>query len=213
MIIDFFKAVAVGLAGSIPLGPIGVLCIQKTISKGKWSGISLGIGTAFSDMIYAILALFSLAFINDFIDQNRIAVILAGGVIITAFGVSIIFKNPIKQMRHPKPMRKSGYITDGLQGFLMAITNPGAMVLLLSLFTFAHFDSRTMDSPLAVVILPLGVISGCVIWWYILCSFINRFRNKFRIRHLLLLNRLCGIAIAAFGVVAVAGGLYSWLAV
>lgn len=213
MIIDFLKAVAVGLAGSIPLGPIGVLCIQKTISKGKWSGISLGIGTSVSDFIYAILALFSLAFINDFIERNRIAVILVGGVIITAFGASIIFKNPIKQFRHPKPMRASGYITDGLQGFLMAITNPGALVLLLSLFTFVNFDPVTLDSPLAVVVLPLGVITGCVIWWYVLCSFINRFRNKFRIRHMLLLNRLCGIAITVFGIVAIAGGLYSWLAV
>jgi len=199
----------IGLGASIPLGPVGVLCIQKTISKGRWAGLSLGLGSSVTDVFYAGVALLSLSFVSEFLDNNRIWVILFGGIIILIVGLNIALKNPVKQLRQRNsPQNKPSHFTDGLQGFAMTITNPGALVLMLFLFSFVGITPESFSAPLAISVMLAGVFVGTATWWFLLSTFINRFRKHFQLRQLLILNRVCGTLIAIFGLIATIEGIF-----
>ena len=201
MLLNFIKSLIIGFAASVPLGPIGILCIQKTISKGKGSGVSLGLGAALVDMFLSILCIYFLSFIDEFLAQNRDWVLLLGGIILGILGIMIAMKNPVRSFNEPREKRSRRYATDALQGFLMAVTNPGAPILLLSIFALVHFEPDTFGSIWLSALMPIGILIGGMFWWYMLCSVINRFRKRFQMRHLLFLNRICGVVIAAFGVI------------
>jgi len=213
LVVNFIKALIIGLGASIPLGPVGVLCIQKTISKGRWAGLSLGLGSSITDLFYSGVALLSLSFVSEFLDHHRTMVILVGGVIILFVGLNIAFKNPVKQLRQSNnPSKRSNHVTDGLQGFAMTISNPGALVLLLGLFAFVGIKPESYSEPLSIATMMAGVFIGTLIWWFILSSVINKFRKHFRLRQLLLLNRICGTMIAAFGLIATIEGIAELIA-
>ena len=209
LLINFIKALIIGLGASIPLGPVGVLCIQKTISKGRWAGFSLGLGSSITDIFYAGVALLSLSFVSEFLDRNRLWVVLIGGIIILIVGLNIALKNPVKQLRQRnRGQSKPNHFTDGLQGFAMTITNPGALVLMLFLFSFVGITPESFSAPLSIAVMLGGVFVGTAAWWFLLSSFINRFRKHFQLRQLLILNRVCGTLIAVFGLIATIEGIF-----
>lgn len=207
MIINFIKALCIGIGVALPLGPVGILSIQKTISKGRWFGFATGLGAACMDLIYAAMALFSLAFVSDFLDANRDYVLLIGGVVIVIVGASIFFTNPVKRLRQ-RNVEHTNRFTDALQGFLMTLGNPGALVLMLSLFAFVGIDPEAFDVPMSMLFMLAGVFIGESSWWFTVTSVVNIFRKKFSLRGLVMLNRIAGTIIAACGLFAFFEGLY-----
>lgn len=206
MLENFLKALIVGLGASIPLGPVGILCIQKTLSKGRNSGFSVGLGSSIADTFYASLALLSLAFIQSWLYENKLWVMIVGGIIIALFGIRIALKNPVKQIRQPKQGTKK-HVQDLLQGLLFTITNPGSLVLLLALFAFVRIDINQHENHTVSVLLA-GVFTGTLTWWSILSTSINAFRKKFRLRQLLYINRISGTVIAVLGLISTMEGIY-----
>jgi threonine/homoserine/homoserine lactone efflux protein len=198
MLENFVKAIIVGLGASIPLGPVGIMCIQKTISKGRNAGFALGLGASFADTFYAMLALFSLAFVSDFINkpEHRAWIMLIGGLIICGIGIN-----------------SSRHIQDVLQGFAVTISNPGSLVLLLGLFAFVGINTGESYQKFTLSVLLAGVFIGTATWWFTLSTVINIFRNRFRLRQLLYINRISGIVIAALGLISMAEGLFQILLV
>ena len=181
MLIDFIKGIIVGLGASIPLGPIGILCIQRTLSKGKWSGIATGIGASISDLIFSAVALLGLSFINDFLTQYREWVMAIGGVIVAAFGVKIFISNPIKQIKRVNEGNHQ-YIQDAVTAFVMTISNPGAIFLIIGMFAFIGIDTGQYEFGIVLAPALLGVAVGTLAWWITLSTVINLFRNKFRLK-------------------------------
>lgn len=200
MATDIIKGIIVGLFASIPLGPVGILCIQRTLSKGKFSGLFTGLGTAVADTIFAAIALLSLTIVDDFLNRYREWVYLLGGIIVIGYGVSLLLNNPIKQVRRPKDSG-SEFLSDLLSSFAMTITNPGALLLLLGIFTFIGIDVSPNESGVVVGFILAGVFLGASLWWFSLASFINIFRNKFRLRQLLNINRISGVIIIVLGLI------------
>ncbi len=207
MLLEFLKALLVGFTVGIPLGPVGVLIIQKTLSKGRWCGFSTGLGAALMDMLYSAVALFSLAFVGDFIESNRSWVMLIGGVVVIAVGVSIFFKNPVDRLRD-RNVEQTSHFTDGLQGFLITLGNPGALVLVLSLFAFVGIDPDAFEVKNSMAIMLLMVFAGESLWWLLVTGIINHFRKRFSLHGLLLLNRIAGSIITVLGFVAFFEGIY-----
>lgn len=206
MIVDYFvRAILIGLGASIPLGPLGVMCIQRTLSKGKWSGFAVGLGSSLGDTIYASVALLSLSFVSSFLDRNRIWVMLIGGIIITLIGVQIAVKNPIKDIRHPNDKVNSGskHFQDAITGFLMTISNPGALVLMLGLFAFFGLEMDENCTKYQVLVVLAGIFIGTAGWWFLLSSAISLFRKRIRLRQLLAVNRIAGALIALIGLFSV----------
>ena len=207
MVLNFIKAILIGLAASIPLGPLGIMCIQRTLNKGRWAGFAVGVGSSVGDTIYASIALFSIQFINVFLDSNRSWVMLVGGLIIVFIGLQIALKNPIKDLRQKKIDKVNFEAKDVLRGFLMTISNPGALVLMLGLFAFFSLDLGSGSRPLAVAVVLAGIFLGTVLWWFVLSSGISLFRKRFHLRQMLIINRISGTIIALLGLVSVAEGL------
>jgi len=206
MLESLIKGFIVGMGASIPLGPLGVMCIQKTLSKGRISGILTGLGASLTDTIFASLAILSLALIQDFVNTNRRSVLLLGGFIVIAIGLKIFLTNPVKQIRQNNGGKK--LFTDFISAFIMTITNPGAIFLILGLFAFTGLEIDDSSSWRVIISAIAGVFVGAMSWWIILSTSINIFRTKFRLRQLLLINRIAGIIIIILGLISFLDGLW-----
>jgi len=207
MLLNFLKAIMIGLAASIPLGPLGIMCIQRTLDKGRWAGFAVGVGSSFGDVIYASIALFSVSFISEFLDRNRSWVMLIGGLVILLIGLQIAVKNPIKDLRQRKIDAVSMNAKDVFRGFLMTILNPGALVLMLGIFAFFGLDLGVGYRPLSVAVVLGGIFLGTTLWWFLLSSGISLFRKRFRLRQLLVINRVSGAIIAVLGLISLTQAL------
>ena len=207
MLLNFLQAILIGLAASIPLGPLGIMCIQRTLDKGRWAGFAVGVGSSLGDVIYASIALFSVSFIQEFLDRNRSWVMLIGGIVIFLIGLQIAVKNPIKDLRQRKIDAVSMNAKDVFRGFLMTILNPGALVLMLGIFAFFGLDLGVGYRPLAVAVVLGGIFLGTTLWWFVLSSGISLFRKRFRLRQMLVINRVSGIIIALLGLASVVQSL------
>ncbi|MDR2126325.1 MAG: LysE family translocator [Prevotellaceae bacterium] len=207
--IDFLKAFIVGFCGSVAVGPIGVLCIQRTINKGKHSGFMSGAGAASADTLFAALAVFCLAAVQSLLEHNQAIFYIAGGAIIAWIGIKIHFSNPIKQLKKPK-ISKFKLLEDFASTFLLTLTNPMTIFFLIGLFALVKLDLTTRtNTSSSVTIVLLGVFLGACLWWTLLISIVNKFRKKFRLRKLWLVNKIAGIIIFILGVISVFEGIWT----
>lgn len=211
MVNEFLKGIIVGLGASIPLGPLGVLCIQKTLSKGRNSGFITGMGGAVSDLFFSALALFGLSFLQQWLTDNEDAVLTFGGVIITVIGLKIFLTNPVKQIRRRNSGNKR-YWEDFFSAVLMTVTNPGALFLLLGLFAFVGVNLSADESAAVIAPVLTGVFTGCALWWFGLATLINVFRDRFMLKQLIMINRISGIIIMVLGIISCFEGLFRWVA-
>lgn len=191
----------VGLMVSIPLGPIGVLIIQKTIQKGKLAGFISGMGAAVADMFYATVAAFGLGIVVNFIKAQEFYLQLIGSIFLVYVGMRIFLTNPIKQIRGGYKAGKRGMLGDFLSIFFLTASNPIAVFVFVAVFAGASIfgNNPTLRVELFLI---LGVLIGASLWWYTLSTVINLFRKKFRLKQLFWINKISGIVIAALGVLA-----------
>ena len=207
MLLIFIKAILIGLAASVPLGPLGIMCIQKTLSKGRWSGFAVGLGASLGDTFYAAISLFSISFVSTFLDNNRDWVMFVGGLIIFFIGLQIAIKNPIKDLQQRKVRSIHFEAQDVLRGLLMTLSNPGALVLMLGLFAFFGLGLNDIgDKPIVVAVVIGGILLGTLGWWFLLSTGINLFRKRFRLRQLIIINRISGTLIALLGLASLLEG-------
>ena len=201
MEIEFLiKGLIVGFLASIPLGPVGVLCIQRTINKGRTSGVFSGMGAATVDSFYALVAAFGLTFIINFIVEQQFYIQLIGGGVLIFLGVKIFNTNPIRQIRRHR-RKKNKLIEDYFSVFLLTLSNPLALFLFVAAFAgigMVGSDNRSLKSSFII----LGVFLGAMIWWFALTFFINLFRKKFRLKQLWWINKIAGLIIIIFGTAA-----------
>ena len=203
---EIIKGIIVGLGASIPLGPIGILCIQRTLSKGRWSGFAPGMGAAIADIIFSAIALLGLSFVNDFLNTYREWVMMFGGAVVGGFGVKIFVTNPIKQIKRVQEGNHQ-YIQDFVSSFIMTITNPGAIFLIIGMFAFIGIDTGQYEFELVIGPALMGVFIGTMAWWFTLSTIINMFRNKFRLKQLMITNWIAGTIVMAIGITSLFEGL------
>lgn len=186
------KGLIIGVIVSAPIGPIGILCAQRTLSKGQAHGYATAIGATLSDLFYAIIAVFSMSFVVDFIEDNKFMLRLGGCAAIFFYGLYTYLNNPVNKLNKIQPTKD--YIQDGITSFGLTITNP--LVILLFLALFAKFNYIADNSTFADNILAiLFIIAGATFWWVLLIHIINKFRGRFNIRGMWILNRYTGIVL------------------
>jgi threonine/homoserine/homoserine lactone efflux protein len=199
----FIKGILIGLFASIPLGPIGVICIQRTLNKGKLSGFISGLGAATADSIFAGVASFSLTIIIVFIEERREVFQLIGGVVVALLGVKIFYTNPVRQLRRHK-RKKSGMFEDFISVLFLTATNPLAIFLFVALFASFGVVSEETTWDHSLITLS-GVAAGATLWWYLLTSTVNHFRKQFRLKQLWWVNKISGGVIFLLGLLAIVG--------
>ena len=99
MLIDMLKGFLVGMCASAPIGPIAILVVQKSLSKGHKAGFISGLGASVVDTLYAFIAIFALAFAQKFIDEHQNAILLVGGVVLAIVGLTMAFSDPFRKMK------------------------------------------------------------------------------------------------------------------
>ena len=200
------KGLIVGFLASIPLGPVGVLCIQRTINKGRISGIFSGLGAATIDSFFALVAAFGLTYIINFIEEQQFYIQLIGGVVIIILGVKIFNTNPIKQIRRHR-RKKNKLIEDYFSVFFLTLSNPLAIFLFVAAFAGIGIVSSD-DSNVKSFLIISGVFLGATSWWATLTFFVDLFRKRFRLKQLWWINKIAGLLIIIFGVAAMLAVFY-----
>lgn len=197
----FWNGFIVGLMVSIPLGPIGVLCVQRTLNKGRKSGFVSGLGAASADTIFSIIAGLGISYIISFVKEQHIYFQIIGGVIIIFLGIHIFYTNPVRQLRLQR-MNKNKLSYDFFSVFFLTLSNPMAILLFLAMFAGIHIAS---DSPglLNLTSLISGVFAGASAWWFVLSSFVNFWRHRFRLKIIWWMNKVAGVLIFILGIVAI----------
>lgn len=180
----------IGFVLSIPVGPIAVLCIQRTLNRGKYHGWITGIGASTSDVFYATLAIFGLSFVVDFINTHEMIIEIIGAVVFFFLGIKLYKENPSANLS-TENVRKESYLQDYLTAFGLTISNPLIIFLFITVFAQTEFvNSQT--SIYQIVIALVSVFIGACTWWFLLTSLVNLLRNKINVRGLGLLNKLSG---------------------
>ena len=201
MVVDYvLDGVLIGLLATIPLGPIGVLCIQRTLSKGRWSGLISGLGAATSDSIYAVIASFSLSYVVNFIEKQMLWLQIFGVVLLLFLGLRIFYSNPAVELRRQRNKTNS-YLQDFASTFFLTISNP--LYVFLFIGFFAGFRIVEAKNHIAYQLLVvLGVFLGASLWWFLLSSVVNLFRSKINLRRLWWINKIAGGAIVVLVIIA-----------
>ena len=206
-----FGGLLVGLASSVTVGPVAVLCIQRTLSKGHLSGLLSGLGIACADTLMAILAFSVYALLKSYIDQYNTIIQFCGGLFVVIVGVLIFFKNPVPQIRKNRTGR-SALWQDFASMFGFTLANFVVVIpYILAFFTMFNIDlSLNVEAESAAahveqwvnnVLVLGGFLLGAMSWWIALTSIINIFRKGFKPRHMLAINRIAGIVICALGII------------
>ena len=181
----------IGVVVSAPMGPVGILCVQRTLNKDRWCGFVTGLGAALSDIIYALMTGFGMSFIMDTIESPTVAfwIKVVGSVLLFLFGLFTFKSNPIERVK-PVSHNKGTRFQNFISGFLVTISNP--LIIFLFIAMYGQMTFILPDSPLLQIIGYLFVIVGAVGWWFLLTWLIDKVRNKFNVRGIWLINRIIG---------------------
>ena len=176
-VVYIFRGILIGLMVSVPLGPMGVLIIQKTLQKGALAGFVAGMGAACADLFYATVAAFGLGFVINVIQTHELILQIIGGIFLIIVGLKIYFDNPLKQIRMKKRVTKKGLLGDFLTLFFLTVSNPVAIVVFMAVFAGASVFGDDPSYRIELFVLS-GVVIGGGLWWYTLSTLVNIFRRS-----------------------------------
>lgn len=199
--------ILIGLLVSAPTGPLGVLCIQRTIHRGRISGFITGLGATTSDLVYACLVGFSMSFIIEFVEQYQFVIQIIGSVVLFIFGRYIFNKKVEKEFDDKKiGTTNRNYLSTFTSAFALCFSNP--IIIFLFIALFARFNFFSPNYSIGEVLVGLfSILLGAMIWWLFLTFTVGFFRSSFKERGLRLLNKITGGIIIALSVVGVAMGI------
>jgi threonine/homoserine/homoserine lactone efflux protein len=197
------KGLLVGFSIAAPVGPIGVLCIRRTLADGRTVGLVSGLGAATADAVYGSIAGFGLTIISGFLISQTGWLRLLGGVFLLYLGVKTLLTHPAER---PATASGSGLLRSYASTFILTLTNPTTILSFVAVFAglgLADAARGADDGPyLAAALLVLGVFAGSALWWLLLSGGVSLLRARFDARAMRWVNRISGIIIAAFGVAA-----------
>ncbi|MCD8287563.1 MAG: LysE family translocator [Porphyromonadaceae bacterium] len=203
------RGLLIGILVSAPMGPIGVLCIQRTLNKGRLSGLATGIGASLSDILYSMIAGFGLSITVDFIEQNQAPLQIVGSLVLAGFAIYLYRQNPVRNIRK-NLNRQNSFAQDFASSFLLTLSNPLILFLIIGLYARLNFFLPEMR-PGHYIIAYLSIITGAFIWWFTITFIINKFRSRFSLRSLWLINRGIGTIILLMSLIGIGTGLYKYL--
>lgn len=192
------KGLIVGILASAPMGPVGILTIQRTLNKGRWYGLVTGLGAAASDIIYAAISLLGMSFVMDFIENpsNMFWFKVFGGMLLMMFGVYTYMSNPTENMR-PANTNRGSLWHNGITGFLVTFSNP--LIILLFIALMARFEFVVPEHHWEQGVGYLAIFGGAMIWWFGLTYIINKVKSRFQVSTICQVNKIIGVIVIIAG--------------
>ncbi|MBO6144827.1 MAG: LysE family transporter [Prevotella sp.] len=199
-----FKGMLIGMIASAPMGPVGILCVQRTLNKGRWYGFVTGIGAAVSDIIYAGATGLGMAFVMDFIDneQNKFYLQIFGSILLLCFGVYTWRSDPVRNM-HKSGQQRGSMWYNTWTAFLVTFSNP--LIVFLFMALFAQFAFVIPDRPFEMFVGFLSIMGGAMLWWYGLTWMVDKVRAIFDENGIRIINQVIGAVVIIFSVVSFFG--------
>lgn len=200
---DFLvKGIILGFSIAAPVGPIGLLCIRRTLAEGKASGFISGLGAATADAFYGFIAAFGLTAISAFLLGYQLPIRIVGGVFLFYLAIRIFLSKPADKASDVKVEVSlwKAYVST----IFLTITNPTTILSFIAVFAglgIVSADKSYLGSSLIVI----GVFVGSALWWFILSSGVGLFKHKLTSKNLIWVNRISGLLIAILGVVSLIG--------
>lgn len=194
----FFNGLILGFSIAAPVGPIGVLCIRRTLTEGRWMGLATGLGAATADATYGAIAGFGLTFISSLLVGQAFWFQLIGGIFLCYLGYKTVVSQPAAEAATTNSQSILGAY---LSTVFLTLTNPATILSFAAVFAGLGLATAGSDYRAALV-LVVGVFLGSALWWLILSSGVNVLRSRFRLSGLRWLNRLSGGVLIAFGILA-----------
>jgi threonine/homoserine/homoserine lactone efflux protein len=200
---------SIGIILSAPMGPIGILCIQRTLNKGRISGLFTGVGAAASDLFYCLLVGLGISLVTDFIADHVNVLQIIGSAILIVYAVYMIFHNPVSQIKENIDQRDDN-LRDAVTGFLFTLSNPLIMFLIVPLF--ARFSFPLPEYKFYHIIIGyLAIVAGALAWWAVITFFVDKVRTHFNIRSMWLINRIIGSIILVLSLYGLVSGTIAYL--
>jgi threonine/homoserine/homoserine lactone efflux protein len=194
----FLKGILIGFAVAVPIGPIGIMCIRKTLAEGRLRGLIIGLGAATADFFYGCVAAFGITIISDTLVSQRIWIRLVGGALLLYLGVRTFRKLPADPNI---PINDKGIFRSYLSSLLITITNPLTIFAFIAVFAALGLENEAIIfSGLALVV---GVFAGSFLWFLSLSSGVMLFRKKLDLIGLRWINKIAGILIIISGIIAI----------
>ena len=200
---------SIGIILSAPMGPIGILCIQRTLNNGRHSGFFTGVGAAASDLFYCLLVGLGISLVTDFIADHVNILQIVGSVILIVYALYMIFHNPVSQIKENIDQREDHW-RDMVTGFLFTLSNPLIVFLIIPLF--ARFGFPLPEFKFYHIIIGYAfIVMGALLWWSVITFFVDKVRTHFNIRSMWLINRIIGIIIIILSCYGLVTGVIAYL--
>ncbi len=196
----FLQGILLGFSIAAPVGPIGVLCIRRTLANGRLSGLVTGLGAATADAVYGAIAAFGLTAISGFLVAQQNWLRLLGGAFLVYLGIRTLLSKPAAE---PALAGSSTLAGDYASTFLLTLTNPLTILSFVAVFAGLGLATNGQSYGSAVGLVA-GVFCGSALWWLTLSTAVSVLRNRFTPRSLRWVNIVSGAIIAGFGLVALA---------
>jgi len=194
----FFRGLLIGFSIAAPVGPIGLLCIKRTLSEGRLSGLVSGLGAASADAIYGVVAGFGLTVISSFFVDHQTWFRIIGGIFLCYLGIRTLISKPSET---EVQSRRKGLAGNYFSIFLLTLTNPMTILSFAAIFAGLGLAQENSDYRSALLMVS-GVFSGSALWWVALSQGVGILRKHINFRWMVWINRVSGTVILYFGILA-----------
>lgn len=186
----FLLAMLIGAIISIPIGPLGLLCVQRSLRSGFYKGFISGIGAALSDFTYGLIVLFTFDIIDSIFHKEAMVINLILAVIFLLLGLKLLKSKDLEL--------QDEFIHPMLSAYFIGISNVGTVLIFLGIYTYFPIDIGLENFVFSIRIL-LSIFLGACLFWLITCKLISRWRNNFKLHHFVILDKIIGGIIILFG--------------
>ena len=195
------------------MGPVGILCIQRTINSGRDAGLRTGVGAAVSDLLYCLVTGSGMSIVTDMIEANKSILQVVGSVFLIVYALYMIIHNPVRPQQEdadPAVVIRDERMRDIVTGFLFTLSNP------LIVFLIIPFIAR-INYPMPehrfyhIIIGYLFIVVGALLWWAAITFIVDKVRSKFNIRSIWMINRIMGGIILLLSLYGLATGTIDYL--
>ena len=192
------------------MGPIGIMCVQRTLNNGRMSGLYTGVGAAMSDLFYCLLTGLGMSIVTDFIEANVSVLQVIGSIILIVYAIYMIIHKPTRKVVESDSEKGANLRRDMITGFFLTLSNPLIMFLIIPLF--ARFSFPLPEYRFYHIILGYSfIVIGALLWWLLITYAVDKVRARFNINSMVTINRVVGSIILILSLYGLVTGTYDYL--
>ena len=197
------QGLLIGVSIAAPVGPIGILCIRRTLAEGRRAGFVTGLGAATADAFYGAIAAFGLTFISAFLVNQSFCLRLGGGIFLIYLGLRTFFSVPsVNDFLDSTSSKKFSMLRYYASTLVLTLTNPLTILSFAAIFAGFGIGIDNSDNYLTAWSMVVGIFLGSCLWWFFLSAISGYFRNKIDGKSMIWINRISGTIIFGFGLLS-----------